>query len=54
MNPSHHELKLRQTHPADGSLLAGVTSYSRAKMIVFDDELWFTCLILVSSALFHS
>lgn len=51
MNRNHHELNTRQTHPADGSLLAGVTSYSRDKMI-FDDKLWFTCLISVSSVLF--
>jgi len=32
-----HEINTRQTYPADGSLLAGVTSYSMDK--IFDDEL---------------
>lgn len=47
--PNHHEIDTRQTHS-----LAGMTLCSRDKMMIFDDELWFTCLIFTSSIPFYS
>lgn len=47
--PNHREIDTRQTHP-----LAGMTLYSRGKMMIFDDEFWFTCLIFISSVPFYS
>lgn len=41
------------THISDDSRLAAVTSYSGDDMI-FNDKIWFTSLIFISSVLFYS